>query len=355
QPTEVDDRRDNNKPPLWQDLKAGMQDFDAASVLLAKKRLKHAPPTGADEEARCPLDSAAILLQQEIIEYVLDNLHDFRRRDRRAWLSLFPDGREGSSYGDRFRSEPWAGLLRLVGWYAKDGFRPEWQDLRAKGYTGAEGQDRRHDAGDDDYTGSPIPPRAVRVSRAICRDAAAGIGLGGAQYNALRLKFGSDDFQAAFGAWLWQHCRDELKKAEAEDAPHETRKGSPPRLDYGSDDATSSVGTSFADGRVIEIDDDSESSSESDLLHVVSDPEWSDNHHQQSGSPAAIITEAAQPPKSAGNRQNSTTPEEAPSIIGTERVRGIPAVREALPNNYSDSSDSDIDIEEHQPVDQDSA
>ncbi|KAJ6437560.1 6-hydroxy-D-nicotine oxidase [Purpureocillium lavendulum] len=115
------DRRSNTKPQLRLDLEQKLDYYTLTRLRQAEKRVKifHASAT-----PQLPRVSASVLLQQEVLEFVLEHLAAFNAPKVRGYLN---DGDPDSDlYAARFREHTWAGVLKIVRWHVGSDFRPEW-------------------------------------------------------------------------------------------------------------------------------------------------------------------------------------------------------------------------------------
>ncbi|GJN87053.1 hypothetical protein PLIIFM63780_010635 [Purpureocillium lilacinum] len=98
------DRRSNTKPQLRLDLEQKLEYYTLTRLRQAEK-------------------GASVLLQQEVLEFVLEHLAAFNAPKMRDYLN---DGDPDSDlYAARFREDTWAGVLKIVRWHVGSDFRPE--------------------------------------------------------------------------------------------------------------------------------------------------------------------------------------------------------------------------------------
>lgn len=189
--TVIKDRRDNNKPPLRNDLLPALQHFSAKHVQQARRRLKMSI---ADVTARSQAETASIMLQQEVLEFVLDHLAAFKSRAVKAYLEPSAGGPNGESYADRFLNKTWRGVLEIVRSYARPDFRPEWSSSEM--------------ARDGEPDSEPSR-QAVDLTGAFCQYAMGAPGF--AENTALRHRIDSSAFRDALARWFSEQCGYELR------------------------------------------------------------------------------------------------------------------------------------------------
>ena len=259
-PTPIRDQRDNNKPPLRLDLKPGLRQLQAGEESGIGQGLKMPPPKNLLDATETSQERASILLQQEVIEYVLDKLDEFLSPNASPWLKLSPDGPDETGYSDRFRVEPWKWLLRIVNRYAKREVHPEWRTLRPEQLD--------------------LRLIAQNGSQTICSQ------LEIAGYGELREKMASQAFQGELAEWLSKRFHDGLQ----------------------NDAATHSRAQSRADGNVIGDPYDVPEDSDSQGFEVSEADESSDGaplSGPASASPTAVPAASASP--------NSASPSVSPA------------------------------------------
>ena len=134
EPTEIFDRRDNNKPPLRNDLIPALQHCSAQFVRLSEKRLDafswvdtDMGGGGGGAERSAP-EMASILLQQELLDFAIARIAAFRSPATKAYLDQFPKQVSGTEYSERFfHQQTWGEVLQIVRHYVGDEFtHPTW-------------------------------------------------------------------------------------------------------------------------------------------------------------------------------------------------------------------------------------
>jgi hypothetical protein len=123
-PTTIFNRRDNKKPPLRADLAATLGHCSDQIVRAAEKRLD-AFVWDSDHPLSAP-ETASILLQQEVLDFVLKHLADFRNPAVKLYLDQAPKEVDCAQYTKRFSHEMWNGVLAIVWRWVGDDFHSEW-------------------------------------------------------------------------------------------------------------------------------------------------------------------------------------------------------------------------------------
>jgi hypothetical protein len=192
--TVIADRRDNKKPPLRDDILSALPPFSAKRVRQAERRPKAFNP---DVTYRSSREGVSVLLQQEVLEFVLDHLAAFKGRTVKAYLEPSASGPNGEGYADRFREKTWRGVLDIVRWYVGTDFRPDWLPT---------------EAGRDEEPGSERSKQAVNLTDAFCNYAR---GIPGFSENAILCrKLESLAFRNALAKWFSEQCHEELQTGE---------------------------------------------------------------------------------------------------------------------------------------------
>jgi hypothetical protein len=119
-PTAVHNRRDNNKPPLWNDLVPALQNCKEECIQSAARRLN----TKADELEGAR--AAAMLLQQEVLAFVRSNAAEFKSPTTKQYLDSMPGGTDGPAYAHRFLDRAWGHVLAIVRQYVGADFQRTW-------------------------------------------------------------------------------------------------------------------------------------------------------------------------------------------------------------------------------------
>ncbi|KJZ70998.1 hypothetical protein HIM_09609 [Hirsutella minnesotensis 3608] len=187
--TIVANRRDNNKPPLRQDLEPALDYFGPTRLREAEKRLKvFFPPATPPRSSR---ESASVLLQQEVLEYVLEHLAAFQAHKARAYLDVVDGDPDNDLYAVRFREETWGGVLKIVRWYVGGDFRREWLPVEGSG---------------GEPPGSEPSTQAASLTDAFC-NYAAGLPMV-FEDEKLRHRLQTSAFRTALAMWLSEQCDD---------------------------------------------------------------------------------------------------------------------------------------------------
>ncbi|RBQ67586.1 hypothetical protein VDGD_21634 [Verticillium dahliae] len=124
EPTVVPYRRSNKKPPLRSDLARALGHCDEEFVQAAEKRLGggilySVPAQPADEEA-------SILLQQEVVDFTLDNLAELRGPEHQQYLDQTLKETDATEYAKRFKTSVWAAVLSIARGYFGDNLPQQW-------------------------------------------------------------------------------------------------------------------------------------------------------------------------------------------------------------------------------------
>ncbi|KID83760.1 hypothetical protein MGU_08951 [Metarhizium guizhouense ARSEF 977] len=109
-------KRDKDKLVLRKRLIPALKHFDVLSVKMCGTRLRAGI---ARVQERREAETASIILQQEVLEFVLDNLETFMAKKVVEYLKNGldnPNGMESNGYARRFRHPTWAGVLNIVRW-----------------------------------------------------------------------------------------------------------------------------------------------------------------------------------------------------------------------------------------------
>ncbi|UPK89904.1 hypothetical protein LCI18_000839 [Fusarium solani-melongenae] len=114
-PTTIINRRDNNKPPLRADLATTLEHCSDKIVRAAEKRLG--------------TFSASILLQHEVLDFVLQHLAEFRSPVVKPYLEQAPKEVDVAQYTKRFSHEMWSEVLTIVQRWVGHDFHSEWMYL----------------------------------------------------------------------------------------------------------------------------------------------------------------------------------------------------------------------------------
>ena len=180
-------QRDNNKPPLRLDLVTGIRELTEEEESKAKQRLKLPIPNRYLAASRTSSKKASFLLQQEVIEYVLDNIQNVR-----SLLESVSNGLRRAAYAGQLQDKAWKKLLTIVSHYATRN--------RLLILTSRRQQDAR------------LKEMATKVSRMIC------IQLKDPKYDISTRTLASSVFQAELGVWLLEHVHDGMEVEAATQA-----------------------------------------------------------------------------------------------------------------------------------------
>lgn len=124
--------RQGYKPGLHKDIAYGLQHLTAGSIQQIGTRsptiaavLQTLPPAP-------PSETGSLLLQHEVLDYIMNHLSAFRAKGGGALVGTPPDEQDNPTYKARFSSALWAGLLSIVRGYARPNFQQEWFLMHAK-------------------------------------------------------------------------------------------------------------------------------------------------------------------------------------------------------------------------------
>jgi hypothetical protein len=125
EPTPVGDRREINKPALRRDVLPALQGCSPEMVSAAERRMSALSwPEGPLSSA----EFASILLQQEVLGFVLANLSSFKSRRSKRFLEETLASNP-TTYATRFLDEPWKEVLHIVREYAGTVFQGKWGSI----------------------------------------------------------------------------------------------------------------------------------------------------------------------------------------------------------------------------------
>ncbi|RSL85735.1 hypothetical protein CEP52_016048 [Fusarium oligoseptatum] len=126
-PTTIVNRRDNNKPPLRADLAATLEHCSGKIVREAEKRL--GTFVWDPDRLISTAESASILLQHEVLDFVLQHLAEFRSPAAKPYLEQAPKEVDVAQYTKRFSHDMWSEVLTIVQRWAGHDFHSEWMQL----------------------------------------------------------------------------------------------------------------------------------------------------------------------------------------------------------------------------------
>ena len=219
-------RGSNTKPQLRLDLVPVLDYYTPTRLRQAEKRVKIFHPSATPQ---LPLETASVLLQQEVLEFVLEHLAAFHAPKMRDYLN---DGDPDSDlYAARFREDTWAGVLKIVRWHVSE-CRPKWLPV--------EGSDKPPEA--------EPSTQAANLTDAFCNYAA---GLTAVREDeGLYSKLQSSAFRTALPTWLSEQCGEEpdSKEMQSDDGAPGS-KGS-----HADDDGSTVVVAAAAAAKAPEVD-----------------------------------------------------------------------------------------------------
>ncbi|KAM0362979.1 hypothetical protein ACHAO7_010766 [Fusarium culmorum] len=123
-PTTISNQRDNNKPPLRADITSTLGHCSDRDIREAEKRLGILVWEPEHDSAR--REAASILLQHEILDFVLQRLGDFKSPAAKLHLEQVPRKVDRAQYTKRFTHETWSEVLRIVQRWVGPEFSSEW-------------------------------------------------------------------------------------------------------------------------------------------------------------------------------------------------------------------------------------
>jgi hypothetical protein len=122
-PTVITDRRDNNKPSLRIDLQPALQHFGKSQLRSAKRKVQADVSLGVERSAA---ENASAMMQQEILEFVCDQLEAFKSPAAKPYLDQMPHSDATNHYAARFSTHAWAGVRAIVCRYIANPQQYEW-------------------------------------------------------------------------------------------------------------------------------------------------------------------------------------------------------------------------------------
>lgn len=108
-PTVISDDRKSNKPPLRADIVPALHHCSNRDVLEAEKRLDIFV-WEPDYRGSTP-EMASMLLQHEVLDFILQRLGDFKKPVVKLYLEQAPEQVDGAQYTKRFAHETWGEVL----------------------------------------------------------------------------------------------------------------------------------------------------------------------------------------------------------------------------------------------------
>ncbi|KAK7592398.1 hypothetical protein V3481_007017 [Fusarium oxysporum f. sp. vasinfectum] len=195
-PTTISNQRDNNKPPLRADIVATLNHCSDRVVREAEKRLGVFVWEPDHHHSSTP-EAASILLQHEVLDFVLQRLGDFKSPSVKLYLEQAPRQVDSAQYTKRFTHETWSEVLTMVQRWVGHDFSSEWMKRPRSGHT-------LHDqACSADTTSSRSTHLVLTKSLGDCiRDDPE---LGADSASIVMEKLGNEAFEAVLSRWLTQH------------------------------------------------------------------------------------------------------------------------------------------------------
>lgn len=195
-PTTISNQRDNNKPPLRADIVATLNHCSDRVVREAEKRLGVFVWEPDHHHSSTP-EAASILLQHEVLDFVLQRLGDFKSPSVKLYLEQAPRQVDSAQYTKRFTHETWSEVLTMVQRWVGHDFSSEWMKRPRSGHT-------LHDqACSADTTSSRSTHLVLTKSLGdYIRDDPE---LGADSASIVMEKLGNEAFEAVLSRWLTQH------------------------------------------------------------------------------------------------------------------------------------------------------
>lgn len=188
-------RRDNNKPPLRADIVAKLEHCSDRDVRDAEKRLGIFVwgPEHQDSTSK----TASILLQQEVLDFVLQSMADFKSPTVRPYLEQAPKQGDSAQYTKRFSHKTWNGVLTIVRRWVGHDFSSEWMERPHDGHSVHNEQARSADARTSRSTDHLVLTESlgdyIREDPDLAADSAS-----------IMEKLGNKAFEAVLHRWLTQ-------------------------------------------------------------------------------------------------------------------------------------------------------
>ena len=116
-------KRDNKKPPLRNELDPALGHISPELLRQAKRRVDIVLEEDiGHNRGRPTAETASIIMQQEILEFVHNRLSAFKEASLREDLAQVLEADNANAYRRRFMKVEWAGVLRIVRTYIGSGF-----------------------------------------------------------------------------------------------------------------------------------------------------------------------------------------------------------------------------------------
>ncbi|OBS17228.1 hypothetical protein FPOA_12258 [Fusarium poae] len=195
-PTTTSYRRDNNKPPLRAGIAAKLDHCSDRDVRDAEKRLGIL--VWEPDHHNSTSKAASILLQHEVLDFVLQRVADFKNPAVKLYLEQAPKQVNSAQYTKRFSHETWSGVLAIVQRWVGHDFSSEWMERPRGGHP-------VH--GDDQARGADA--RSSRSNHHLVLTESLGDYIRGdpnlaADSASIMEKLGNDAFEAVPNRWLTQ-------------------------------------------------------------------------------------------------------------------------------------------------------
>ncbi|KAG7402837.1 hypothetical protein Forpe1208_v016711 [Fusarium oxysporum f. sp. rapae] len=194
-PTTTSYRRDNNKPPLRADIAAKLDHCSDRDVRDAEKRLGIF--VWESDHHNSTSKAASILLQHEVLDFVLQRVADFKKPAVKLYLEQAPQQVDSAQYTKRFSHETWSGVLTIVQRWVGHDFSSEWMERPRDGHSVHDEQARSADARSSGSTHHLALTESlgdyIRGDPDLAADSAS-----------IMEKLGNEAFEAVLNRWLTQ-------------------------------------------------------------------------------------------------------------------------------------------------------
>ncbi|KAK7570439.1 hypothetical protein V3481_004239 [Fusarium oxysporum f. sp. vasinfectum] len=194
-PTTTSYRRDNNKPPLRADIAAKLDHCSDRDVRDAEKRLGIF--VWEPDHHNSTSKAASILLQHEVLDFVLQRVADFKKPAVKLYLEQAPQQVDSAQYTKRFSHETWSGVLTIVQRWVGHDFSSEWMERPRDGHSVHDEQARSADARSSGSTHHLALTESlgdyIRCDPDLAADSAS-----------IMEKLGNEAFEAVLNRWLTQ-------------------------------------------------------------------------------------------------------------------------------------------------------
>ncbi|OBS16733.1 hypothetical protein FPOA_12673 [Fusarium poae] len=232
-PTTISNQRDNNKPPLRADIVSTLNHCSDRYVHEAEKRLGVLVWEPDHHHYNSTPEAASILLQHEVLEFVLQRLGDFKSPSVKLYLEQAPRQVDSAQYTKRFEHETWNEVLTIVQRWVGHEFSSEWMKRPRNDHI-------LPDQACSDNT-TPSRPAHLVLTTSLGDCIRKDPELGADSASIVMEKLGNEAFEAVLSRWLTQHqrqrdpdavavCNEKAKGGVPEDAVPGPRTRTSPNL-----------------------------------------------------------------------------------------------------------------------------